>query len=593
MQQQKISIAIPVRAYAAVLRKRPIAALEIAWWWITRRRLRARNRFGVVASSLPNHYRIWLWMHQSAGASGRVSVTSALAVHVHAGVGHAKEASAAIGSALDQLGAGDVLYITSAAPLPSGTIPDTAHSNRVYVMRELFATRARALEHVLAITEAAFLVPIDARALLTPGALDHYAQAISQESDHDSLILYADQDERAIRGERSNPWLKPEWDDELFLAQDYLSAACVLPVAAARIAAKESRIDGLPDEVAVYALLERLMRRRGARIPRHVPWVAVTTPAQDWCQPSPARRRLVQEATGLPVHEGPFGTLVLQPPLPDPPPRVSVIVPTRDRLDLLETCVSGVLHATDYPDLELIIADNDSVESQTLAYLDKVTCDPRVKVVRWPHPYNYSAVNNFAVSHASGTYLCLLNNDTQVIDPAWLRTMVAHAAKPGIGAVGARLLYPDHSVQHAGVVVGMGGAAGHAHRGLPEGDPGWFAQALITRGVTAVTAACLVVARDQFEAVGGLDEQSLAIAYNDVDLCLKLRAAGWCNLYVGQAMLIHHESKSRGLDFAPEHYNRYLRELAVFRDRWGSLDWRDPTHHPGLDPASETYRLKM
>lgn len=589
--QQPPSVKIPIRAYAAVFRKRPIAALEIAWWWITRRRLRARNRFGAIATSLPDHYCIWLWIHQSGVAAKSVSGQPALAVHVHIGVGQESVARAAIGSAFGQLRSGDILYVSSAALGPVGVIPAPVHDKRVHAFTEVFATRAQGLGHVLALAKTAYLIPLDARAVLAPGALDQYARAISQNDDYDDRVLYADQDECGKRGKRQTPWLKPEWDEDLFLAQDYMSAACALPVAEARRVV--TQIADQPDEVAVYALLERLLRAPDAQTPRHVPWVAVTTPAQEWRKPSTSRLDLVRLVTGLSVHMGPFGSLIIQPPLPSPPPRVSVIVPTRDRLDLLETCVSGVLHETDYPDLELVIADNGSVEAQTLDYLDMVACDPRVKVVRWPHPYNYSAINNFAVTHASGTYLCLLNNDTQIIDAAWLRTMIAQAARRGIGAVGARLLYPDRSVQHAGVVVGLGGAAGHAHRGLPENKPGWFAQALVTRGATAVTAACLVVARDKFDAVGGLDEQGLAIAYNDVDLCLKLRAAGWRNLYAAQATLIHHESKSRGLDFAPEHHARYMRELAVFRERWGSVDFRDPMHHQGLARASETYRLSI
>lgn len=598
MQEHTSSVTIPLRAYAAVLRKRPLEALEIAWWWITRRKRRARNRFGTAAASLPSHYRIWLSMQQPIAPRGREAGRAAalergtrapLAVHVHVGRNQVDTATAAITSALDQLTPQDVLYVSSAIPLPAHVLSVFTHSGRVLVLPDLLETQAEALGHVLNQTDAAYLIPLDARATLTPGTIGNYARALS-EHQSEVRILYADQDEYGPMGERRNPWLKPEWDEDLFLGQDYLSAACLLPVAAAR----EAGIDKCwPDEIAVYALLERLLHGPASKTPGHLPFIAVTTPAQAWQQASAVRAKLVGEATGIPVSQGPFGTVVLHRALPDPPPRVSVIVPTRDRLDLLETCISGVLHSTDYPDLELIVADNGSVEPETMAYFDKIVRDPRVKIVRWPHPYNYSAINNFAIGHASGAYACLLNNDTEVTDPSWLRAMMGHAIRPEVGAVGARLLYPDRSVQHAGVVVGMGGAAGHAHRGLPDGEPGWFAQALVTRGATAVTAACLVIAKDKFDAVGGLDEDRLAIAYNDVDLCLKLRAAGWRNLYVPQAVLIHHESKSRGLDFAPEHLARYMRELAVFRERWGTVNFSDPMHHPGLDAGSETYRLKF
>ncbi|MFW2446055.1 MAG: glycosyltransferase family 2 protein [Qipengyuania pacifica] len=277
--------------------------------------------------------------------------------------------------------------------------------------------------------------------------------------------------------------------------------------------------------------------------------------------------------------------------MPDPHPKISVIVATRDRVELLRTCVNGVLHETDYPDIEVIIADNDSCEAGTLDYMERAQADPRVRVVRWPHPFNYSAINNFAARSATGEYLCLLNNDIEVIEPDWLSEMVREAVQPGVGAVGARLLYPDRSIQHAGVAIGIGNAAGHAHRGLPQGVPGYFAQALIARGATAVTGACLLVSKGHFDAVGGLDEHALAVAYNDVDFCLKLRELGLANIYTPVSTLIHHESKSRGFDFAPEHLARYMSELAVFQKRWGTRRAIDPWHHSKLDRNDEKFGM--
>ena len=266
-----------------------------------------------------------------------------------------------------------------------------------------------------------------------------------------------------------------------------------------------------------------------------------------------------------------------------------MVVATRDRVELLRTCVKGVLEETAYPDLELIVADNDSRQPETLRYMDEIAADPRVRVVRWPHPFNYSAINNFAAGHASGEYLCLLNNDIEVLEPQWLDEMVREAVQPGVGAVGARLLYPDRTIQHAGVAIGIGNAAGHAHRGLPMDEVGYFAQTHVVRGASAVTAACLVVAKRHFDAVGGLDEEAFAVAYNDVDLCLKLQQYGLVNIYTPLATLIHHESKSRGIDFAPEHLERYMRELAVFQQRWGAAEAVDPWHHPQLNRQSEVF----
>ena len=206
-------------------------------------------------------------------------------------------------------------------------------------------------------------------------------------------------------------------------------------------------------------------------------------------------------------------------------------------------------------------------------------------------PYNYAQLNNFAATEARGEYLCLLNNDTEVIDPHWLSELIRQATRPHIGAAGAMLLYNDRSIQHAGVVVGLKQAAGHAHRFLRPGKPGYFRYPHVPHYVSAVTAACLVVERRKFDAVGGLDEQHLAIAFNDVDLCLKLQQAGWHNVYVPQAVMIHHESKSRGRDVAPRHVERYRRELAILQQRWATRDYADPLHHPHLDRNNEEFTI--
>jgi GT2 family glycosyltransferase len=207
--------------------------------------------------------------------------------------------------------------------------------------------------------------------------------------------------------------------------------------------------------------------------------------------------------------------------------------------------------------------------------------------------YNFSALNNLAARHAKGSFLLLLNNDTEVISPEWLTEMMRYAYREDVGAVGAKLLYDDGSIQHAGVVVGMGEAAGHAHRFLAHDDPGYFWQAHVAQYASAVTAACLLVRLDKFEAVDGLDEKELAIAYNDVDLCLKLERAGWHNVYTPHATLYHHESRSRGDDLSPQHRERYMRELKIFQDRWGARTYADPLHNPNLDRYVEQFTVNL
>jgi O-antigen biosynthesis protein len=272
---------------------------------------------------------------------------------------------------------------------------------------------------------------------------------------------------------------------------------------------------------------------------------------------------------------------------------VSIIVPTRDQVKLLRSCITSVLTGTHYHPYELIIVDNGSVEPETHAYFQQVGRNPAVRILQYDAPYNFSAINNFAVKHAKGSYICLLNNDTEVLDDQWLTELMRQATRPEVGAVGAKLLYADGSIQHAGVVIGLGEAAGHAHRYLRGNKPGYFHRPHVTHYVSAVTAACLLVSKEKFDAVGGLDADGLQIAFNDVDFCLKLERAGWQNIYTPMAKLVHHESKSRGKDISPEHITRYMGELAILQQRWGTINYNDPLHHPNLDRYHETYVIRL
>jgi GT2 family glycosyltransferase len=272
-------------------------------------------------------------------------------------------------------------------------------------------------------------------------------------------------------------------------------------------------------------------------------------------------------------------------------PPVTVVIPTRNRVDLLQTCLNGV-GATDYPNIEVIVVDNDSDDPRTLDLLANL--DPaRYRVLRYAGEFNYSAINNHAVSEANGRLVCLLNNDIEVIEPNWLATMAVQALRKEVGAVGARLLYPDGRIQHAGVVIGMGGAAGHAHRLLRPDEEGYHRRHALPQFVSAVTAACLVVARERFLAVGGLDEKNFPVAFNDVDLCMRLNRSGYQSLYEPRATLIHHESISRGLDRDPIGAARLAGELAALKRLWGTEEGIDPFHHPELSRASERFVVKL
>jgi GT2 family glycosyltransferase len=567
---------------------RPWTALKIAYWRITSRRVRARLQFREAAAALPFAYAQWEGRCTRADRAALASVVTEagdIAVHLH----FARSAlpngfTRAVRSVTRQVWPHWRLIVTS----QDGNVPGLPDDPRVSMIDGAFDSYGAGLRAALSAAGTQYLVPLRQDCRLPRMALARYAIHLSSVLTGHFPILYGDQDEFDRFGWRRNPWFKPEWDPEMFLAQDYLSAAVAIPVTIAGVL----RVDE-NDEAALYGMLLRATMRPGQEV-QHLHRITASTPQGHWRRPNAGRLALLRVALagepGTEVVTGPFGTASIRWPLPVSAPLVSVIVPTRDQIALLKTCIRGLLDRTRYPNLEIVIADNDSREPAALTFLAEISADPRVRIVTWPHPFNYSAINNFAVEAARGAYLCLLNNDIEIVDEDWLCELMRYAERPQSGAIGARLLYPDRTIQHAGVVVGMGNAAGHAHRGLLEHASGYFAHALVAHRAIAVTAACLVVRRDRFEAVCGFDEVALRIAYNDVDLCLKLHHAGFENYYVPSAVLIHHESKSRGHDMAPEHVERYRTELATLQARWGTETYRDPTHHPVLNRGSEIYR---
>lgn len=390
---------------------------------------------------------------------------------------------------------------------------------------------------------------------LTAGAARAYRAAIEA----GTALVYADDDLVDGRGRFSDPHFKPGWNSELFRHCDFLTGASLINAQREWL----EQLADLPDWAA------RLTARAAAQGDvRHVPHVLHHRRGRPACAAQ-------VESLAPAAHW----------------PRVSVIVPTRNRVDLLRTCIEG-LQRTDYPDLEVLVVDNDSDDPETLTYLDALPSS-RIRVLRHVGPFNYSAINNRAVEQATGTLLCLLNNDIEILSPDWLSIMATQAQRSDVGAVGAQLLYPDGRIQHAGVVIGVGNAAGHAHRFLYPRDQGYFRRHALPQFASAVTAACLVVAKDKFLAVGGLDERRFRVAFNDVDLCLRLNQRGWQSFYEPRACLIHHESVSRGFDRDPVGAHRFAGELAALQELWKTDEIVDPFHHPRLSRASEHFTLAL
>ncbi len=268
------------------------------------------------------------------------------------------------------------------------------------------------------------------------------------------------------------------------------------------------------------------------------------------------------------------------------PPRqtlVSAIIPFRDEPALTAACYRSFVEQPGYENFELLLLDNDSALPETRAMLEEISADRRVRLLEAPGPFDWAAINNGAAKEAHGDVLLFMNNDVEARSAGWLGAMVAHAARSEVGAVGARLLYPDNTVQHAGVAVGLGWGSTHLQQGLPADEPGYMSIAVVTRNCSAVTGACLMARRDLFEEVGGFDS-NLAIAFNDIDFCLRLRARGYLVVYTPLAELVHHESKSIG--------HTELVEAPFFRRRWRSVMVAgDPYYNPNLGRFDNSCRL--
>ncbi len=270
-------------------------------------------------------------------------------------------------------------------------------------------------------------------------------------------------------------------------------------------------------------------------------------------------------------------------------PLISILIPNKDHVDDLKKCIDSIREKSTYSKWEIIIIENNSEERATFAYYDTLKADKRIRVVYWKGTFNYAAIVNYGAGYATGKHLLLLNNDIEVITPDWLEQMLMYSQREDVGAVGAMLYYPDDTVQHAGVILGIGGVGGHAHKYFPRGDHGYMSRMAITQNYSAVTAACLMMRREVWNEVGGLDED-FAVAFNDVDLCMKIRKAGYLIVWTPYAELYHYESKTRGLEDTPEKQARFSGEVKRFLDRWDKeLVAGDPYYNPNLTLDREDF----
>lgn len=527
---------LKLRVHADAFQFDPAAYLQAVIWRLRGLKVRSRNRIAPLAGRSRHAYPLWIASQPSNdGLAAEVVQQDAVQILpvIDCRFGSGLEATlASIGEAGSTLNP-----VLIGAPLD----------------QELQTiARPRQLAELLP-SGGAWICPLQPGDRLAPGAFTVYREAIRDSAT--CRVIYADDDLMGEGGVRSRPHFKPQWNPELFAHHDYISWSSL-------IHAEPVMVAGVPDDSWAEALLSKALA--AGALPMHLPAMLHSRRSR----PEP----------------------IIPPPPAEPLracPLVSAIIPTRNQSQLLRCCIEGVEFA-EYPHVEIIVVDNGSDQAESLECLNQLE-DRGHKVLRRPGPFNYSALNNEAVGHATGSMLCFLNNDVEMLDQHWLSLLVRQATRPEIGAVGAMLLYPDHTIQHAGVYLGIGGGAGHAHRFQAEDEPGYFERARLPQLVSAVTGACLIVDREKFLAVDGFDEELFPVAFNDVDLCLKLNSRGWRSFYEPRARLVHHESKSRGSDSAKGNRARFAGELAALKAKWGTDRHRDPFHHPELSPYSEQF----
>lgn len=514
----------------------PRPYLTAAKWWVLGKRVRARAQFTPLLSRGRYAYDLWL-RHRgqqiTPSASGMPPIIGLIQ-----STGDSEQLAITIASLVSEQIDAHVIVCESA-------------------QEDLQAAAAR-----IDWTSDPWLLPIAAGDRLSPGAARSYREAMCATG---LSAIYSDDDRCDRQGRRYSPHFKPDWNAELLRHHDYLTGSCVVRGESEALLAAGQRADW------ARALIDRAVSEGSGAM--HL-------------------RQLLHHRQVRPDPHLPLSALSISSQLP----RVTVIIPTRNRGDLLAVCLEGI-EAADYPSVDVIVVDNDSHDPATLAFLESLPGRSRpgreFRVLRHPGPFNYSVINNRAVREARGELVCLLNNDIEMLGTDWLAILATQALREEVGAVGPQLLYPDGRIQHAGVVIGVGNAAGHAHRFVDPAATGYFRRHALPQFVSAVTGACLLVRRESYLAVDGLDEINFPVAFNDVDLCLRLNARGWQSFYEPRAVLVHHESVSRGFDRDPVGAARFAGELAALQRLWQTDKVFDQFHHPELSRASEQFALEL
>lgn len=468
-----------------------------------------------------------------------------------------------------------------------------------FVRRETNGHISAASNSALELATGEYVGLLDHDDELRPHALLEMVEAIG--SRDDVGLVYSDEDKLDMEGRRFDPYFKPDWDPDLLRGQNFVCHFTVIRrnLVLASGGFREG-FEGSQDHDIILRCTEQLRPDQIRHIPkvlyhwRAIPGsTALTRDAKDYASSAGVRavaEHLGRSCPGAEAQELSHGHYRVRWPLPEHPPKVSLIIPTRDKVELLRLCISSIQERSTYPNYQIVIMDNGSSTAETLSYLESLTAEERIRVVRHDAPFNYAELNNTALSYCDGDVIGLVNNDIEVITPDWLEEMVSQALRPDVGAVGAMLYYPNDTIQHAGVMLGIHGVAAHIYAGLPRGYPGHGGRARVQQTMSAVTGACLILRRSVYEQAGGLDER-LAVAFNDIDLCLRVRDLGYRNIWTPFAELYHHESASRGQEDSPEKRERFASEVRYMMKRWGKELMSDPAYNLNLSLQHTDSRL--
>ena len=459
---------------------------------------------------------------------------------------------------------------------------------------------SQATNSALAMASGDYICLFDHDDLLSEDALFQLCCAVNE---HPYDLIYSDEDKIDNSGVHHDPHFKPSFNYTLLLSYNYIChLLCVKSDLVAQVGGFRSETDGSQDYDFVLRCIDKTTSDKIKHIPlilyhwrAHAGSTAASIGVKNYAVTAgelAIQSHLSRVGVEASVSVSPIFSYRVAWPIPANAPLVSAVIPTRDNADALAICLSGLLNGTDYANIEVIIIDNGSIKQETFD-LFEVAKNKGVKIIRHDAPFNYSEICNLGAKFASGDNLLMLNNDIEVLQKDWLTELVSQVARPGIAAAGAKLLYPDRRIQHAGVILGIGGVAGHAHKLLGCNETGYMARAIVAHELSACTAACLLIDRRVFETVGGFNEKELAVAFNDVDLCLKIREAGYGIVFTPYAELIHHESLSRGFEDVPSKVLRAQSEVAYMKARWGRLLEDDPCYSPNLTLIHEDFGIDI